>query len=279
LLATFSLGRNVSRDGTIISALVQVAIERIVLASLVQQWPELSSDLLAEMLQGFDQVPARGTMAEAMKTERVALYGWLVGKIRQAQSRHPGNDAQALQEIARIIEEMRGAPEPGQNRPEFAKPVIQAAGGTTDGLLKYLAELEPMYRELERVMGLPYADYVPAIEQLDKQVQASPNLLAHELLPAVLKVRDKEFKAIAWHTMVRAAHQFRQDAAQGLQRVPDPFGSGPFDYRRFVLDGVDRGFILKSELRNPDFPEVLIFAEKTGPAFYVDGPRAGQKIQ
>jgi hypothetical protein len=95
----------------------------------------------------------------------------------------------------------------------------------------------------------------------------------------VLKVREKEFKAIAWGAMVRAAYELRVDPAQGLRTIPDPFGSGPFEYRRFVLDGTDRGFILRSELRNPDFPEVLIFAEKTGPAFYPDGPRAGQKMQ
>ncbi len=146
-------------------------------------------------------------------------------------------------------------------------------------MLRYLAELEPMYRELERVMALPCADYLPAIERLEKEIRSSPNLLAQELLPAVLKVRDKEFKALAWLAMIRAAYAYRIDPAQGLEKVVDPFGDGPFSYRRFVLDGVDRGFILKSELRNPDFPEILIFAEKTGAAFYVDGPLAGQKIQ
>lgn len=279
LAATFVLGRNLSRDGTIISALVQVAIERIMVGSLVQQWPELPTQLIGSILQGFEDAPPRGTMATAMQTERVAFYGWLVRKIRAAQTQHPGDDNAALQEIAKVIEGMRGEPEPGQERPELAKPVIQAAGGTTAGLLRYLAELEPMYRELERVMALSYADYLPAMARLEDEVRSSPNLIAQELLPAVLKVRDKEFKALAWLAMIRAAYEYRMDPPQGLEKVVDPFGNGPFGYRRFVLDGVDRGFILKSELRNPDFPEILIFAEKTGPMFYVDGPRAGQKIQ
>lgn len=279
LVATFVLGRNLSRDGTIISALVQVAMERMMVGSLVQQWPELPTDMIRNVLQGFDEAPPRGTMARAMQTERVAFYGWLVRKIRDAQARHPGDDNAALQEIAKIIEGMRGEPESGKERPELAKPVIQAAGGTTAGLLRYLAELEPMYRELERVMALPCADYLPAIERLEKEIRSSPNLLAQELLPAVLQVRDKEFKALAWLAMIRAAYEYRVNPAEGLQKVVDPFGTGPFSYRRFVLDGIDHGFILKSELRNPDFPEILIFAEKTGAAFYVDGPRAGQKIQ
>jgi len=41
---------------------------------------------------------------------------------------------------------------------------------------------------------------------------------------------------------------------------------------------VDRGFKLKSQLKAPEFDEVEIFAETPGPAFYIDGPKAGQKI-
>jgi hypothetical protein len=39
---------------------------------------------------------------------------------------------------------------------------------------------------------------------------------------------------------------------------------------------VDRGFELKSALYPGSFQQVLIFVEKEGPPFLVDGPRAGQ---
>ena len=222
LLAAFVLGRNVSRDGTIISALVQIAVERIVLASIIQHWPELPSETIGALLEGINHAPRRGTMADAMVTERVAFYGWLVRKIQNAQAKYPGNDQQALEEITRIIEGMRGPPEPGQERSEFAAPVIRAAGGTTAGLLNYLGELEPLYHELQRVMNLPYGEFYPALNQLEKQVQESSNLLARELLPAVLKVRDKEFKTQAWLAMVRTAYLYRLDplAACNWSRTP-----------------------------------------------------------
>jgi len=146
-------------------------------------------------------------------------------------------------------------------------------------LLDYARELEPIYHDMEQVMALPYAEFQPAMEQFQKRFTDNPNLLAHEFLPALIKVRDKEFRTLAWLAMVHAAYQIRLDPAHGLETTPDPFGNGPFEYSQFVLDGVDRGFKLKSEVRNPDFPEMLIFAEKSGPAFLVDGPKAGQKLQ
>jgi len=61
----------------------------------------------------------------------------------------------------------------------------------------------------------------------------------------------------------------------GLQSVTDPCGQGPFAFERFVLEGVDRGFELKSAYEGRGFQEVLIFVEKDGPAFQVTGKNAG----
>jgi hypothetical protein len=276
--SAFVLGRNVSRDGTLISALVQIAVEKIVLGYLVQQWPELSTETIGSFLRAIDSAPARGTMAASMETERVALYGWLVRSIQELAGKYPDNGAKALEEATKLLDGMVSEEE-GNQRSGYGAAVIQAAGGTVAGLIAYVHELEPLYGEIEQAMSLPYTKFQPVIEQLQKQITDHPNLIARECLPAVAKVRDKEFRVIAWFAMVRAAYQIRLDPARGLEQTPDPFGSGPFEYNRFVLDGVDRGFKLKSQVRNPDFPEVLIFAEKPGVAFLVDGPYAGKKVQ
>jgi hypothetical protein len=41
---------------------------------------------------------------------------------------------------------------------------------------------------------------------------------------------------------------------------------------------VDRGFELKSAYAGTSAPFLLIFVEKRGPAFYIDGPRAGEAV-
>jgi len=212
-----------------------------------------------------------------MRAERVAFYEWLLRKVQATQAKYPGNDEKALQEISKVLD--GATSEEGQKRSGFGTKVIQASGNTMAGLLEYVRQLEPIYRELEQVSALPYAEYQPAIDAFAARVAEHPNLFAHEFLPPIIKVRLKEFRALAWLAMLRTAYQIRVDSANGLNAIQDPFGTGPFDYSRFALDGVERGFKLQSELAVPDFPPALIFAEKGGPAFYVDGPKIGQKLQ
>src|SRR6185436_8174965 len=139
LLAAFVLGRNASRDGTLISALVQIAVERIVLGYIVQQWPELPANYIGNLLAGIDNAPVRRTMASCMETERVALYGWLVRKLQEIQAEYPGNDQKALQEATKLMDGVVSEDE-GKPRTGFAATVIQAAGGTMAGLLDYARE-------------------------------------------------------------------------------------------------------------------------------------------
>lgn len=275
LIAAFVLGRNVATDGVVISTLVQLAIEGIVTGDIVQQWPLIQPSMINELLLAFEKAPARSTVGASIKTERAMFYGWLVRKVQQIQSTSPSED-DALKTLTLLLD--RIVAEPGQDRTGFGADVIDAAGNSTAGLLAYLRQAEPLYIELEKVMQLSYSRFEPAMAQLRDRVADHPNLIVREFMPALLNVRLKEFRAISRLAMLQAAYQHHLDPVAGLGRVPDPFGTGPFEMSRFTLDGVDRGFKLRSQLRMPEFPEVLIFAEKTGSAFYIDGPKAGMKV-
>ena len=78
--------------------------------------------------------------------------------------------------------------------------------------------------------------------------------------------------------MVHAAVEYKLQGEAGLKSVTDPFGQGPFELQRFVFAGADRGFELRSGYDGRGFPEVLIFVEKEGPAFQVNGKNAGQAV-
>jgi len=78
--------------------------------------------------------------------------------------------------------------------------------------------------------------------------------------------------------MVHAAVAYKLRGAEGFDNVMDPCGQGPFQMQRFVFQGVDRGFELKGDYSGRGFPEVMIFVEKAGPAFYVNGKNAGQPV-
>jgi hypothetical protein len=79
--------------------------------------------------------------------------------------------------------------------------------------------------------------------------------------------------------MVRAAVEYKLHGDSGFQSVADPCGQGPFVLRRFVFQGVDRGFQLTSALDAGGFKQSLIFVEKDGDPFQVDGPHVGQAIE
>ncbi len=277
LVAAFVFGRNVATDQVLVSGLVQIAIENIISGHVVQQWPELSPQMINSILDGFDHAPARVTMAACMRTEKLAFHDWLIRRIEEFQVfQNPNADKKVLEAISELLDSLTSEESP--RRSGFGAEVIKAAGNSTAGLLQYIRQMSPLYDEVGEAMKLPYAEYQPAIEDLHERITAHTNLLVREFFPAVLKVRPKEFRVTARLAMLRAAYQYRADPANGLKQVLDPFGTGPFESSRFVQDGVDRGFKLKSQLKMADFDEVLILAEKPGPAFYIDGPKAGQKV-
>ena len=58
LLAAFVLARNVSRDGTLIGALVQYANEAIIYATVAGNFGQFSPETLKQLVDGFDAAPA-----------------------------------------------------------------------------------------------------------------------------------------------------------------------------------------------------------------------------
>ena len=64
-----------------------------------------------------------------------------------------------------------------------------------------------------------------------------------------------------------------------IEKRDGSFGNGPFAFQRFVFKGVDRGFELKSAYAGADAPFAMIFVEKEGPPFHIDGPHIGQAVK
>jgi hypothetical protein len=77
---------------------------------------------------------------------------------------------------------------------------------------------------------------------------------------------------------VRAAIEYKLRGDAGFQSVVDPLGDGLFGFQRFIFEGVDRGFQLKSAYAGRGFRETLIFVEKEGTLFNVTGLKAGQAV-
>jgi hypothetical protein len=152
---------------------------------------------------------------------------------------------------------------------------IQAAGGTSKGLLALVKNAESFYDEMQAIAGLPYDRFEPANRAFYEKVGKSTNPFVRTFFPALQKARGKEFLCLSKQEMLRAAIAYRLRGEEGLKSVRDPFGTGPFGFRRFVFQNVDRGFELESNYSG-EYPDVLIFVEKSGPLFQLVGPMAGR---
>ena len=278
LLAAFALGRNSSQDGTLISALVQIAVENIVCSTVAENFYQFSPETLKQIVDGFAAAPPRGTMAACIATEKIFFHDWFMGRILELQKENPGNDGKVIAGIHDLLEGLEGAgdEQPNQARPNRWEQVTKAAGGTSDGVLKLLREMEQLYQRLAVIMALPQPDYESKAKEFRSEIESSTNPFVSLAFPAFERARQKEFSILAELAMVRAAVECKVNGEAGLQSVSDPCGTGPFSFQRFLFEGVDRGFELKSAYAGRGFREVLIFVEKDGPPFLVNGKNAGQ---
>jgi hypothetical protein len=281
LLTAFALARNASRDGTLISALVQIAGENAVCATVAENFYQFSPSGLKALLEGIDSAPPRGTVAECIRLEKAFFLDWFLGRITDLQKQFPGDDAKVMAGLHEIFAGVLDVPSEGQaaqDRPDHWPEVLQASRGTSTGLIKLLREEEPLYARAERILSLPPAEYEQQIKPFTTEVERSRNPFVSLTFPAIAKCRPKEFAAQAALAMVRAAVAHKTNGETGLATVKDPVGAGPLRYQRFVFEGVDRGFKLQSAYDGRGFPEVLIFVEKPGAPFQVNGKDAGQAL-
>jgi len=185
LVAALVLGRNGARDGTLISTLVQIAIEAIDCRTVAELFGQFSPENLQQLLDGFEAAPARRTVAECVATEKAFFLNWMVRRIEALQQANPGDEARIMKGIRELLAGALEAPE-GQEQalPDSTwERLAQAAGGTSGGVVKLIHELEPYEQQLAVVLALPHGEYEGRMEQLMAEIQRSPNPLLVLLFP------------------------------------------------------------------------------------------------
>jgi hypothetical protein len=281
LLATVVMGRNVSRDGTVISALVQIAVENIVTSFIAENFYQFTPEILQELAAGLNSGPPRSWVHQCMAVEKYSFCDWLIGKINDFDTEAGGNQAQVQTKLRELLKNVLGGAETEAERLRAANlpdEFIRATDGSALGLINYVKQLEPLYDEATRILGLPWSEYQAPTAEFEKRMASHPNVLARQFFPALGKARAREFPMEAKLAMLQAAIAYKLHGEAAFNSIADPFGEGAFGLRRFTLDGVDRGFELQSKLNCRGFEEKLILIEKPGPAVRVEGKSAGEKI-
>src|SRR3989442_248024 len=177
LLAAFALGRNSARDGVLISALVQIAVQNIVCSTVAESWHQFSPEMLHPLTHGFAAAPPRGTMGGCIPMEKSSFPGWLADKILELQKENPGNDAIVMAGTRELLVGFEGKDEgqPNQAQPNFWEQVTKAAGGTSEGVVKLLRDEVLLYERLAAIMALPLPEHDGQAKQFSAEIQQSPN--------------------------------------------------------------------------------------------------------
>jgi hypothetical protein len=279
LFAAMAMARNLCRDGTLISALVQVAGENMIWTAVAENFGQFSPESLQEVIKQFDAAPTRCTMASCVTTEKAFFHDWMLKSILPLQKENPNDDSKVMAAMRDLFASLEGdeGGKPNQAATRWEQ-LMKASGGTSSGVLKLLNDMAPYYERLGVMMALPRAEYEAQAKQFAAEVENSPNPLLSLNFPAFDKCRVKEFALMAKAAMVRAALGYKLHGEDGLRKVADPTGDAPFTFQRFAVDGEDRGFQLTSNYSGRGFSETLIFVEKPGSAFQVDGAQAGQPV-
>jgi hypothetical protein len=278
LVAAFVLARQAPRDHTLISVLVQFASESMLIATVADNFYAFSPEALKRLLAGLEASPARTPVSNCYGTpnqgERTFVT-WVVPKLEAFQAQYPNDNAKAMAEIEAWLLKWLGEENPENDPVGTIESLMESAGGTPQGLIRQMQALDPMYIELQKINELPYREFGPANRAFFKKVRQSTNGFVYLLFPALEKGRSREFLTQGIFEALRAGIQYRLNGEAAMRNVRDPFGDGPFSFKRFKLEGEDRGFELSSQYAG-DKPVRIIFVEKAGPPFEVLGSSAGK---
>lgn len=270
LLAALALGRNISRDGTIISVLVQASMESIVSASVAENFGRFSPEQLQKIADGMDATPARGTVSNAIISDVSVSRNSLLSRVEELQRANPGDDGKVMEDVRKLIMDEQGDT-------NFWPKLEKAAGGTSEGIVRLLHEREQFTERMaQELTAVPGESFPAKAAELEAEFTNSPNPFVAGEVTVFLKTRARDLWSLTALAEVRAAVKFKLQGEAGLNSVPDPSGNGPFKIERFFFEGVDRGFKLTPayNMRGSSKP-VVIFVEKEGPPFTVIGNHAG----
>ena len=227
------LARHVGRDPAMICVLVRHLIEDMVVDLTSPYVPQLNAKY-ADSKAMFDSLPPSSSVLDTFDMEREYFLFWIVRKIKEDEKREPGAGLKLWKNLL------------GEEGPEALKRIqsIDEAIKLTEGVI-------PVYDELKTLVALPHAEFDARYPKF-KQQNIKPDTLAAFLIPTIDDLLAKERRSQARMAMLLAAIAVAEGGPDQLKDIDDPFGDGPFEYRK-----LDAGFELKSQLKYEGQPVSL----------------------
>lgn len=227
LLAAMRMGRQVGRDGVIvlIPLLVDYAIEAVCINAFAEHLPKLDAKTREELKKGLAALPKSRTLTDAMQGEKDVFWPWMIAEVQK-----PDAKAKMLTLVGEVKKEELQAFK-NLDEKELG-PAVQRMGGYYDRMIA--------------MVKLPYNEMREKNEELLEELKrnGAKDYLAYWLMPALSAARQAELRHLTRMAMFDAGLAVLEDGEQVLKdsKHKDPYGDGPFDYRK-----TETGFVLTSD--------------------------------
>jgi hypothetical protein len=246
-LAVFKLGRDTARDGTLLSILVQGAIENINVKFIADHFGMFDDADIQRMADGIKMLPKHLTVKDALPVERATFLDWYKSKVKSFID-HPGEKGALAQARQLLLETIEVGAE--QNHSGISDEIIREAGGTPEGLIAYLDGLAKWYDEAGAILALPDRDLVGKLDEFSSRIEKEGSIISREVLPAFGKAQRKEFWTQTRMAILDAAIAYRLHGKTGFDAVAEPVAEG-----NFQLVPTETGFEIRSKLNSEYGPE------------------------
>jgi hypothetical protein len=238
IVDAMAMGRHVSMDGTLITVLVNYAIEYRTGETLAFYLPKLNAETIKGLKTRLGALPPSGTPANGVVPfEEKAGLDWLIRKIKEQK------DKESMLAFVSAFCGRRGD-SPEQTR-ERGRAFLEECGGTLDGVLKMAEGTRPSYTLTAKMLDLPLDQFEKAFELETKKQAGNP--VFKLFFPAVSHMRLSQARADVRRALLATALDVQLDGPDALKNHPDPVVGGPFEYVAF-----EGGFELRSKFKPTD---------------------------
>ena len=235
IVAAKALGRQVSRDGSLIGVLVGYSIEGRTDDALALYLPELDPGTIKDLKTRLDTLPEGGNPVVGLRACEEKTLEWFIHKVKTAK------DKESLVVLLAPFAVLANEPE-GRARDSTAggRALLDQCGGTTVGVLKFAEATRPSYALMAEKLALPLAQFE---KEFDRETARQAGNPVYKLFfPALAKVRRSQARAEVRRALLSTAFAIQLDGPDALKKYPDPVVGGFFEYER-----VASGFELRSK--------------------------------
>jgi len=227
LLSCLALVRQSAKDGTLVSVMLQQAMEAQFVDYLGAELGRYPASTIVRLQQGLTQLPPRAPVLLAVEGER-NFQRWALGQIDRQVEKWSGDDGKAYRASRDVVLELFGGDPPTVNMKEAVTAVDAASGSSVRGLRNLIHELGAFYDE-GRTVALAGPDSVSqAATVLEQHVETSSNPIARMLIPNFGRARTRELSHLSRWAMMEASVAEVSGGQAAFLEIKDPLAQAPF---------------------------------------------------